>query len=181
MEMIQQLFMAAFVAFVFSILVDKLASVTINGDERQSKRADARSTKIKTKKKVRFAAHNQLAIVINNKLVRLDTIYVPKNKQILDTTSYDLNEVSLGAYWIGEESMIYKEGGLRMAPQELGFGGIQNQRQLPNERTMDKLQAGFSIDDQRDDGNDEIIPIDWLPLCLATNKKDTLHLKMCLV
>lgn len=125
--MIQQFFMAAFVAFVFSILVDKLASITINnGDERKSNRPNVRSTKskTKTKKKVRFAVHNQIAIVINNKLVRLGTFKVPKNKQTWDTMSYDnLNEAYLGAQWIGEESMIYKEGGLLIEPQELGFGG----------------------------------------------------------
>ncbi|KAL4566273.1 hypothetical protein LXL04_030386 [Taraxacum kok-saghyz] len=117
MEMIQQLFMAAFVTFVFSILVDKLASVAINGDKRKSKRAD---TKSKNKKKVRFAlVHNQIAIVINNKLVRLDTIKVPKNKQILNLTNYALKEGYLGAQWIGEESKIYTECGLLMEPQHL--------------------------------------------------------------
>lgn len=143
MEMVQQLFMAAFVAFVFSILVEKLACVTMNGDEWKSKRTkgdNAKSksksnsnsrNKNKSKKKVRFAVHDQIAIVVNNKLVKLDS-KLPNNKQLFCPTSYDLKDVYLGANWIGEELMTCKEFGFHVELlQELEFDGIQNQREVP--------------------------------------------------
>ncbi|GJV68738.1 zinc finger, CCHC-type, retrotransposon gag domain protein [Tanacetum coccineum] len=103
MEMIQQLFMAAFATFVLSIVVEKLACVAINGDEWKSKKTIVRSpksksnskSKCKSKKKVRFALHDQIAIVVNNKLVKLDPIKPAKKKQTFGPTSYDLDDVYL--------------------------------------------------------------------------------------
>ncbi|KAI3819561.1 hypothetical protein L1987_13402 [Smallanthus sonchifolius] len=137
MEMIQQLFMVAFAAFVFSILVEKLAYVTINGEEWKSKRTKANRTKSKrkSKKKVHFAVHDQIAIVINNKLIKLGAINRPLEKQMVRPTSYDSKEVYLGANWIGEELMIYKELGLHLEHHELGYGTIQYQRKILNDET----------------------------------------------
>lgn len=132
MEMVQQLFMAAFATFVLSVVVEKLASVTINGDEWKSKKAIVHSPKSKSnskskcKKKVRFALHDQIAIVVNNKLVKLDPIKPPKNKQTFGPTSYDLDDVCLGANWMGEELMMYKELGLHILPDDKAQGWLTN-------------------------------------------------------
>ncbi|KAK1407553.1 hypothetical protein QVD17_39172 [Tagetes erecta] len=152
MDMIQQLFMVAFVVFVFSILVEKLTFVTINGEERTSKRAKDNS---RSKKKVRFAVHDQIAIVINNKLVKLGAIKrLPAKKQMFRPMSYDLNDVYLGANWIGEELMIYKELGLRV--HELGFGGIEDQRGILDDEAQTGFAVDFALDDNIDDQTEDV-------------------------
>ncbi|KAI3673086.1 hypothetical protein L6452_39196 [Arctium lappa] len=126
MEMLQQLLMATFAACVFSILIfDRLSLITAYVDEHKLNGAIGRSTeskkKSKSKKKVRFAVHDQIAIIVNNKIVKLDSTKLTDNKQFFVHMNYDLTEVYVGSNWIGEELMICKEVGFCAEARELGF------------------------------------------------------------
>ncbi|GKA30466.1 hypothetical protein Tco_0716771 [Tanacetum coccineum] len=146
MEMIQQLFMAAFATFVLSIVVEKLACVAINGDEWKSKKTIVHSPKSKSKKKVRFALHDQIAIVVNNKLVKLDPIKPAKKKQTFGPTSYDLDDVCLGANWMGEELMMHKELGLHILPDDKAQGWLRNIDDNIDYQTEDNMNYKVVMD-----------------------------------